>query len=226
MKIIITLVLFSLSTFSIGQTINTLKNSDKIDLSVVNEDELNKIFQEMKTSKLFKMQDCNNCEDRANAIAYILQKRGFTVAKFWLFGEGKISIGKSGYLLQSKKCGTWGYHVAVGLKLDKNGITETVIIDPATKDSPVTLDNWAASLIQKNQIGFLIIKDPKFYSYPVNNNKFQADDLWLKTDDNLWKTAGGLCGFKPNQTGEDYKSARKRFKERIKVKSEELKSYK
>lgn len=200
------------------KSITLLSNTDSLELSTVTQEQANKIFSEMDTSPLFNMADCNNCEDRANAIGYILNKRGFKVAKFWLFGEGKISVSNQVFLLRSDKCGTWGYHVAIGLLFDNNGIKDTVIIDPATQESAVTLRSWALPLIQKDRIGYLAIKDIKYYTYPVSNNKFQVNQAWSATDEDLWKTACGLCGLKPRQCN------KARFAKRIQKKLLQLQS--
>jgi hypothetical protein len=208
-------IIFPSFAFS-QKTIDVLANSDNLPLSTISMVKANEIFAEMNTSSLFNMADCNNCEDRANAIGYILHKKGLNVAKFWLFGEGKISSSNQVYLLQSAKCGTWGYHIAIGLLLDNNGTMDTVIIDPATQESAITLRNWALPLIQKDRTGYLAIKDIKYYTYPVSNNKFQANQTWSATDDDFWKTACGLCGLKPGQCNKN------RFAQRIRAKQQLL----
>lgn len=209
-------LLCTLSTAYAQKSVKVLDGTDVIPLSSVDMNKAQALFSEMKTSPLFNMADCNNCEDRANAIAYILQKRGLTVAKFWLFGEGKISLSNQVYLLKSTKCGTWGYHVAVGLLVDNNGTQDTVIIDPATQVAAVTLSNWALPLLQANSTGYLAVKDPKYYTYPVMNNKFQTQQAWTAVDNDLFKTACGLCGLKPKQCGKS------RFQARIRAKKLEL----
>lgn len=213
-------VIFFTTFASSQKSINVLANSDNLPLSTITMEKANEIFAEMNTSSLFNMADCNNCEDRANAIGYILKKRGLNVAKFWLFGEGKISTSSQVFLLRSAKCGTWGYHIAIGLRLDNNGTIDTVIIDPATQETAITLRNWALPLIQKDRTGYLAIKDIKYYTYPVSNNKFQADQMWTATDDDFRKTACGLCGLKPRQCGKD------RFAQRIRIKQLQLQNAK
>lgn len=218
MKKLINFILFfafSHSTFC-QKAISVLENSDKINLSTITVEKANELFTEMKSSSLFNMADCNNCEDRANAIGYILDKRGFKVAKFWLFGEGKISTSKQVFLLKSEKCKTWGYHVAIGLLSENNGVKDTIIIDPATQNSATTLNNWALPLIQNKRVGYLAVKDIKYYTYPVINNKFQALQLWTSLDNDLWKTSCGLCGLKPKQC------RKKRFAEKISEKKLQL----
>lgn len=217
------LLFILLISFGIGfsqKKIEYLKNSDNITLSNISMEKAQELFIEMKRAPLFNMKDCNNCEDRANAIAYILTKRGYTVAKFWLFGEGKISLSNEIYLLKSQKCGTWGYHVAIGLQVIIDNKQETVILDPATQDKAVLLENWALPLIQENRTGFLIIKDYSFYTYPVLNDKFQANSVWISKDVELSKTACGLCGIKPRNCD------KRRNYSKISKKLAELKNYK
>jgi hypothetical protein len=205
------LFLFVISSVYSQKSIKFTGKSDSILLSVTTIEEANKIFTEMNTLSLFNMNDCNNCEDRANAIAYILNKRGLTVAKFWLFGEGKISTGISARILKSKKCKTWGYHVAVGFLVKNKEKIDTIIIDPGTQKKIISLSNWALPLVQKNEIGHIIVKDIVYYTYPLKNKKFEVDKVWTEKDTNLERTAKGLCGkvfFGPSE-----KRIRKKLKE-------------
>jgi hypothetical protein len=177
------------------KSIKFIDKSDTVILSTTTIEEANEIFNEMDTMNLFKMIYCNNCEDRANAIAYILNKRNLTVAKFWLFGEGKISTGEDSYLLQSESCGTWGYHVAIGFLVNNGNKAETIIIDPGTQRRAVSLEDWALPLVQENKVGHVIMKDIAYYTYPVVDDKFQVDEIWTEKDPGFWRTARGLCGY-------------------------------
>ena len=84
----------------------------------------------------------DGCYARAHLMVQRMQAMGLTPGKAWTFAsdpndplwvntpnhpDGKVE---------------WGYHVAPTIKVDDNGVTRDVVVDPSMFDHPVTVDEW------------------------------------------------------------------------------------
>ncbi len=153
----------------------------------ITRDTAQKIFDFFSTSNLFRWGDANNdCEDRANAICMLLDEWNIPNYKGWVF---------SGYFL-NKGTGTlnnaWNYHVAVLLPVGENNQTNYYIVDPATSDHLVSLDEWAA-LVSETSENYHFIKLGGYYIFPSGNID---KDNWHKRDKRNYRwTMQGLSGI-------------------------------
>lgn len=158
------------------------KFSDKIEINHFNHSFADTLFNFVSTKMDFiDFDDCNNCDIRAHLISLILKHRygSLKLGKVWLFADSKRMTRKENYSKQgysilsgNSKCFNWGYHVAPFLIIEK----DTLVIDPSTQSSVVSVSKWSMDIIPNGFKGFIIIKDFKYYCYPADEyNKF--DDL-------------------------------------------------
>ena len=139
-----------------------------------------------KNNRLFKWNEANNnCENRANAICILLDEWGIQNAKAWVF-SGYV-FKKIGYLKN-----LWKYHVATLLPVREGDQINYYIIDPATSESLVTLEEWAAN-VTDNPHSYYLVKDAQYYIF---NEKVIKKDNWYKRDRQNYKwTLQGLSGI-------------------------------
>ena len=110
----------------------------------------------------------NNCEDRANAVSLILSKWGIANAKAWVFNGKQTRYSKTGLLKG------WGYHVGCCVLVKINNANDTIIIDPLTSRSALTIQQWADT-ISKSSTNLYFITE---------SNKYQQDSISLNP---TWK---------------------------------------
>ena len=135
---------------------------------------------------LIDFYDCNICKSRAHIISRAIEKKfsGITVYKAWLIANSKRNSQKEIYrykqntYLNYGSCSNWVYHVAPVILI--NG--DTVVIDPATQKTTVTLSKWAGDIIPESGTGYLIIKKYEYYLYPETDDDYFMDEL------NDWNT--------------------------------------
>ena len=146
------------------------------------EKEAQGIFDELRRNAKLPFNypvDC--CFSRAHAMCRIMESKGITCRKFWLFsGNWPVSpdlrpTNKAGKpIMFPDDSGTrqpiiWMYHVAPIVKVVKNdGTVEDRIIDPSLARKPITKDEWRR--IQGNRQGsYSEESDSKAY---FQNEKF------------------------------------------------------
>ncbi|MEK2643871.1 protein-glutamine glutaminase family protein [Bdellovibrio sp. BCCA] len=119
-----------------------------IPVSVVKEEELNKIFSEISKDPKYAFDVVENgCWARAHIMARELEKRGIRVAK--IFAEGALAV-------ETKKALNgegvmWTYHVAPVIAVEtKNGV-ELRVIDPAMFDRAVPVKTWTDRMLPNKQ---------------------------------------------------------------------------
>lgn len=167
--------------------------SDTINISVISAGMADSIFDYISDDLDFiEFDDCNNCDARAHIITAIIEKKFILkLAKAWLFADFKRSSQTERYKLKphiylsdNDDCTKWGFHVAPIIIIIHDGIKDTMVIDPSTTDSAVSINSWALNIIQplKGGTGFLIIKDPMYYTYPEDDNGRFEDELKIWTD--------------------------------------------
>ena len=123
-------------------------NTDK----AITKEHAERIFLFFKNHPLFKWNEAhNNCENRANAICILLNAWGIQNAKGWVFSC--YIFNKIGYLKN-----LWKYHVAALLPVKEKAQISYYIIDPATSETLITIEEWAAN-VTDNPHSYYMIKD-------------------------------------------------------------------
>lgn len=164
--------------------------SDKAAVNEINKEISDSIFNFVKNElTCIDFEDCNNCDSRAHLISAIIEKKfNMNVSKVWLFADykrasqaEKYKYKPDNYLTYGEDCNKWGYHVAPILVIKYDNITDTIVVDPSTQNTPVNLKKWAQNLIKPKEKGFLVIKNKIYYSFPDDGTGKFADtkEIWL-----------------------------------------------
>jgi hypothetical protein len=148
--------------------------------------EAESLFAFFENNKIFRWSDANNdCEDRANGICLLLDQWNIPNGKGWVF-SGYI-FKKIGYLKN-----LWKYHVAALIPLSEKNTTKYYVIDPATSDKLLLIDEWAAN-VTDNPHSYYLLKDGGYYIFP--ENKIEKNK-WIKRNKrNFSWTMQGLSGI-------------------------------
>jgi len=145
------------------------------------------LFDFFRQSDLFRWKDGNNdCEDRANAICILLDEWNIPNYKGWVF-SGYFYKNTSGSLINF-----WNYHVAALLPVDENNTIKYYILDPATADNLVDINNWAAS-ITDIPYSYNFIKHSSYYIF--SGRKIGKDNWYKRNKRNFRWTMQGLSGI-------------------------------
>lgn len=119
-------------------------NGQKIEVSIVPESELPKLFKLAGTLGL-PWRNKDLCADRAHVMASTFDKEAHVIAgKLMLVPKNEALI-FPGMLKMHFKDGSeasWKYHVAPFVIVEKNGKQEQWVIDPSTSTSPIRRDQW------------------------------------------------------------------------------------
>lgn len=163
---------------------NSLSNEIALGASISKND-AEQLFSFFKDCPLFRWSDANNdCEDRANAICILLDDWKIPNYKGWVF---------SGYVF--KKIGflknLWKYHVAAAIPVIEENETVIYIIDPATTESLLKVEDWAAN-VTDNPHSYYIIKAGDVYIFP---KKIEKDNWYERNKRNFNWTIQGLSGI-------------------------------
>lgn len=115
-----------------------------IPISVVKEDELNKIFSDLANDPKFAFDAVENgCWARAHIMAHELEKRGIRVGK--IFAEGLLSV--STPKAMDGVGVNWSYHVAPVIAVETKNGTELQVIDPSLFNGPVPVKTWTDKML-------------------------------------------------------------------------------
>ncbi|MGE5086746.1 MAG: protein-glutamine glutaminase family protein [Bacillota bacterium] len=115
-----------------------------IPISVVKEEELNKIFSDLAKDPQYAFDAVENgCWARAHIMARELEKRGIRVGK--IFAEGVLTV-------QTPKAldgvgVVWSYHVAPIIAVETKSGVELRVIDPALFDHAVPVKTWTDKML-------------------------------------------------------------------------------
>ena len=183
---------------------NPTQLSDAIAFKPISNKQAQQLFIQLRDLPCIEFNYANNyCEDRAHAMAKIIDGQNITTAKVWIFVKGifknkfpkvlkvedKNKVNKKGYL-------GWKYHVAPVVVVNRQNRLDTLVIDPALCSEPVTINEWQGLMNYKNDIPkeelFWIIKDWKYHMYRVKKKKAQLFEPWKK-DKKDYLTKKGLC---------------------------------
>ncbi len=145
-----------------------------------------KVFEYFKSCKVFRWSDANNdCEDRANALCILLDEWQIPNYKGWVF---------SGYFLKKgfgQLTNSWNYHVATLLPVRNNDVVTLYIVDPATSNDLITIEEWA-SLNTETAYSYYAVKSGNTYIFSPKGVK----DSWYKRNKRNYRwTLQGLSGI-------------------------------
>ena len=114
----------------------------------------------------------NGCQNRAALMSLYLTKMGIKHYKIWNFDPYKISIFNRQDALDvhdvlNLRAGriNWDFHVAVAvlINVEKQNTCDTLIIDPAFSEVPLTVIEWLN--LQNSPNSFYTFLDPVWYNY-------------------------------------------------------------
>jgi hypothetical protein len=153
--------------------------------SGVSKDQAKKLFSFFKDCPLFRWGDANNdCEDRANAICILLDEWKIPNYKGWVF-SGYV-FKKIGYLKNF-----WKYHVAAAIPVVEDDEVNLYVIDPATTESLMKVEDWAAN-VTDNPHSYYLIKPGTVYIFP---KKITKENWHERNKRNYNWTIQGLAGI-------------------------------
>jgi hypothetical protein len=158
-------------------------NEDKF----ITKQQADEIFDFFRQNSLFRWKDGNNdCEDRANAICILLDEWKIYNFKGWAF---------SGYYLK-REMGSlingWNYHVAALLPVREDNQPKYYMVDPATSDTLITLEQWA-SHITNTPFSYHFFKEGFYYIF--QSQRIRKDKWYKRNKRNYNWTMQGLSGI-------------------------------
>lgn len=152
----------------------------------VSKDVAEKLFTFFRDNSLFRWSDANNdCEDRANAICILLDQWNIPNCKGWVF-SGYV-FKKIGYLKN-----LWKYHVAAAIPVQEENEIHFYIIDPATTNAMLKIEDWAAN-VTDNPHSYYLVKSGDVYIF--NGKKIEKDNWYERNKRNYNWTIQGLSGI-------------------------------
>ena len=123
------------------------------------------LFTFFRDCTLFKWNDSNNnCEARADAACLLLDEWKIPNYKGWVFG-GSFLKQNFGNLINF-----WNYHVAALIPVQEDGVINFYIIDPATSNVLISLQNWADNITYYGP-SYYFIREADYYIFPVGKIK-------------------------------------------------------
>ena len=187
---------------------HSLSDEIKTD-GALSKEQAEELFTFFKNCKLFRWADANNdCEDRANAICILLDEWKISNCKGWAF-SGYV-FKKIGYLKN-----LWKYHVAAAIPVAHDNEVKFYIIDPATTESLLEVEDWAAN-VTDNPHSYYCLKKGTTYIFP---RKISTEKWYERNKRNYNWTMQGLAGINGMST---IGKAELRFNKRRVVKTKQL----
>ncbi|HUQ97096.1 MAG TPA: protein-glutamine glutaminase family protein [Chitinophagaceae bacterium] len=155
--------------------------------SCITKKEADRLFSFFQTSTLFRWGHAqNDCEDRANAICMLLDSWGVPNYKGWVF-SGAFLKKTTGSLLHF-----WNYHVAAALPVAEAGTVTLYIIDPATANTLITLENWADRVTSDECSYYMVRRNDEY----IFHHATISETNWHKRNRQNYKwTMQGLAGI-------------------------------
>lgn len=145
-------------------------NSQKIDLSIITEEEANKAFADIVERGDIPFEYLKDgCYSRAHKMALVLDDKGIISGK--AFMEGKIYYDTP----QHTEVG-WTYQVAPVILVRKNEQVIPYIIDPSFFTRPVSLDEWRAVLTKKSKTEITAEYFTNRFAYDPRDRNTKYDD--------------------------------------------------
>ncbi len=174
-------------------------NDKKIELSVISEEEANKLFKEIVSRDDIPFgYPMEGCYARAHKMARLLGDKGIIAGK--AFVEGQLYV--------DTKFGEvgWSYLVAPVLMIKKGNTITPYIFDPSLFDKPVTFEAWKAKMLAKP-------KAKMAREYFTNRFAYEPDDRLANLSDYTEETIEDM-----NKTNKEYSRALAMYNESIKKK--------
>lgn len=151
----------------IGQSSKTASlfsrgNNQKIDLTVLSEDEVTNIFNDLAARDDIPFGfPMDGCYARAHKMVRIMESKGVIAGK--AFVEGQLFV--------DTKYGEvgWSYHVAPVVLVKIGGKIQPYVIDPSIFNKPVPYETWKGKMLEKKKAVF----DREYYT---NRFAYDPDD--------------------------------------------------
>ncbi len=135
----------------------------------VSKKQAEQLFIFFKQHRLFNWKNANNgCEGRADAICVLLDEWDIPNYKGWVFG-GAYLKNHVGELKQN-----WNYHVAAVVPVMQDGLVLHYVLDPATSNSLLLIEEWAAAITQLPH-SYYFTRQSHWYIFP---NKYISTSKW------------------------------------------------
>lgn len=158
----------------IGQAAKTAslyskENNQKVDLTVLSEDEVNSIFSDLASRDDIPFGfPMDGCYARAHKMVRIMEDQGIIAGKAFVEGELYIDskFGEVG----------WSYHVAPVVLVKKGGKVSPYIIDPSLFQKPVPYETWKGKMLEKKKASLE-------HEYFTNRFAYDPDDKNAKYTD-------------------------------------------
>ncbi len=150
-------------------TLYSKENNQKIDLSVLSEEEAKSLFDEIAARDDIPFgYPMDGCYARAHKMVRLMEDQGVIAGK--AFVEGQLYV--------DTKFGEvgWGYHVAPVVLVKVGGKVIPYIFDPSLFDKPVSFDTWKGKMLAKKKAVF----EHEFYT---NRYAYDPDDKNSKYSD-------------------------------------------
>jgi hypothetical protein len=162
--------------------------SDAIDpQKSVTKSDAEKLFTFFKNCSLFKWGDThNNCEARAEAVCLLLDEWMVPNYKGWVF-SGAFLKNHIGGLKQ-----LWNYHVAALVQVKENDELKFYIMDPATSNHLISINEWAGNVTDYPH-SYHFIKDAGNYIFP--SGRIFKDNWHQRNKQNRKWMIQGLAGI-------------------------------
>lgn len=162
------------SCTQIGQASKTAslyskENNQKIDLTVLTEDEAKSLYDEIASRDDIPFgYPLDGCYARAHKMVRIMEEQGVVAGK--AFVEGQLYV--------DTKFGEvgWGYHVAPVVLIKKDGKVLPYVFDPSLFDKPVPYEAWKGKMLAKKKS----VLESEYYT---NRYAYDPDDKDSKYTD-------------------------------------------
>lgn len=147
-----------------------------LDSEFITESKSNTIFEYVKNKSMIEWRySYGSCEDRAHAVSLYLSNQKIPHKKIWNFDPYYISVfNKMERPTIVDKTGlspliSWGFHVAVLVKIKKGNVYLESVIDPSLAEYPITIDKWLE--LQGAKSSYYTFSDPQWFTFDTINGK-------------------------------------------------------
>jgi hypothetical protein len=120
-------------------------NNQKIDISVLTEEDANSIFSELAEREDIPFGFLvDGCYARAHKMVRIMDDKGITAGKAFLEGDLFVDTPQFGEV-------GWNYNVAPVVMVKKGNSVTPYVIDPSLFKKPVPYEEWKALILKKSK---------------------------------------------------------------------------
>jgi hypothetical protein len=143
-------------------TLYSKENNQKVDLTVLTEDEVNNVFSDVSAREDIPFgYPMDGCYARAHKMVRLMEDQGIIAGKAFVEGELYVDtkFGEVG----------WSYHVAPVVLVKKGGKVEPYVIDPSLFQKAVPYQAWKAKMLEKKKASLT-------HEYYTNRFAYDPDD--------------------------------------------------